>query len=127
MKNGHKTNWFRAVTIISIWMGGLGQWTGAAEMGPVFQVEGGARLATRPDGTTLLTESYRPSERAKTQAAHDFLMFGAVSLGSLSAGGLLNTGGWESVNFTVLPFLIGAAAMVLWLGKLRARLGPAST
>lgn len=77
-------------------------------------------------GTTLLTESYRPSERAKTQAAHDFLMFGAVSLGSFSAGGLLNTGGWESVNFTVLPFLIGAAAMVLWLGKLRARLGPAS-
>jgi MFS family permease len=77
-------------------------------------------------GTTLLTESYRPSERAKTQAAHDFLMFGAVSLGSFSAGGLLNTGGWESVNGTVLPFLIGAAAMVLWLGLLRGRLAPPS-
>ncbi len=33
-------------------------------------------------GTTLLTEAYRPAERAKTQAAHDFLMFGAVSIAS---------------------------------------------
>lgn len=70
-------------------------------------------------GTTLLTEAYRPSERAKAQAAHDFLMFGAVSLGSFSAGGLLNTGGWESVNLTVLPFLAFAAAMVGWLAMRR--------
>lgn len=72
-------------------------------------------------GTTLLTESYRPSERAKAQAAHDFLMFGAVSLGSFSAGGLLNMGGWESVNWTVLPFLAFAGAMVTWLALERGR------
>lgn len=66
-------------------------------------------------GTTLLTEAYLPSERAKTQAAHDFLMFAAVSLASFSAGGLLNTWGWNSVNLTVLPFLGIALLMVLGL------------
>jgi hypothetical protein len=60
-------------------------------------------------GTALLTEAYTPSERAKTQAAHDFLMFGAVSIASFAAGGLLNLWGWHSVNLIVVPFL----AMVL--------------
>lgn len=72
-------------------------------------------------GTTLLTQAYQPSERAKTQAAHDFLMFGAVSLGSLSAGGLLNSGGWETVNLTALPFLAVAAAMVAHLALRRRK------
>ncbi|OIQ78342.1 hypothetical protein GALL_399580 [mine drainage metagenome] len=70
-------------------------------------------------GTTLLTEAYRPSERAKTQAAHDFLMFGAVSLASFSAGGLLNTWGWRSVNLTALPFLALALMAVLGLAARR--------
>lgn len=72
-------------------------------------------------GTALLTEAYRPSERAKTQAAHDFLMFGAVSLASFSAGGLLNAWGWQSVNLTVLPFLGAALIAVIGLGALRWR------
>lgn len=72
-------------------------------------------------GTTLLTEAYRPAERAKTQAAHDFLMFGAVSLASFSAGGLLNAWGWQSVNLTVLPFLGLALIAVAGLGTLRWR------
>ena len=72
-------------------------------------------------GTTLATEAYQPAERAKTQAAHDFLMFGAVSLASFSAGGLLNAGGWQSVNLTVLPFLGLASMAVLGLGLVRRR------
>lgn len=72
-------------------------------------------------GTTLLTEAYRPAERAKTQAAHDFLMFGAVSLASFSAGGLLDAWGWQSVNLTVLPFLGLALIAVAGLGTLRWR------
>lgn len=62
-------------------------------------------------GTTLLTQTYRPSERAKTQAAHDFVMFAVVSLASFSAGGLLNGFGWATVNWSVLPFL----ALTLWM------------
>lgn len=72
-------------------------------------------------GTTLLTEAYNPAERAKTQAAHDFLMFAAVSLGSFSAGGLLNTWGWRSVNLTTLPFLGASLVAVLALGMARRK------
>ncbi len=70
-------------------------------------------------GTTLLTEAYHPSERAKTQAAHDFLMFGAVSFASFASGGLLNLWGWYSVNLTVLPFLAMALIAVFSLSVLR--------
>ncbi len=74
-------------------------------------------------GTSLLTESYQPSERAKTQAAHDFIMFAAVSLASLSAGGILNAWGWQSVNMTVLPFLLLALGAVLSLAWRRRSVG----
>ncbi|MCX7219439.1 MAG: MFS transporter, partial [Burkholderiales bacterium] len=72
-------------------------------------------------GTTLLTEAYRPAERAKIQATHDFLMFGTVSLASLSAGGLLNNWGWRSLNLATLPFLALVLLMVLGLGALRRK------
>ncbi|MBL4739859.1 MAG: MFS transporter [Sneathiella sp.] len=72
-------------------------------------------------GTTLLTEAYRPSERAKTQAAHDFLMFASVSLGSLSAGGLLDLWGWNAINLAVIPFLLIAIVTVFTLALLRRR------
>lgn len=70
-------------------------------------------------GTTLLTEAYTPSERGKTQAAHDFVVFGSASLASFAAGGLLNHGGWQAVNLTALPFLGLALLAVLGLGLLR--------
>jgi len=70
-------------------------------------------------GTTLLTESYRPAERAKTQATHDLAMFGAVTLASFSAGSLLDAWGWRGVNLTALPFLALAACMVALLGLSR--------
>jgi MFS family permease len=76
-------------------------------------------------GTTLLTEAYRPAERAKAQATHDFTMSGVVSLASLSAGSLISRGGWESVNSTVVPFLlvaavaIGGLALRRWRNRIR--------
>ena len=66
-------------------------------------------------GTTLLTEAYRPAERAKAQAAHDFLMFAVVSAASFSAGALLNDWGWGAVNWTAVPLLFVAAAAVAGL------------
>lgn len=74
-------------------------------------------------GTTLLTEAYRPSERAKTQGAHDFLMFGTVSLASLSAGGLLDLWGWEAVNWAVLPPLLAAFTAVFLYWQSRRKQG----
>jgi MFS family permease len=74
-------------------------------------------------GTTLLTEAYRPAERAKAQAAHDFIMFAVVSLGSFSAGALLDGWGWGAVNLVVVPFLVVAAAAVLALAMGGRRVG----
>lgn len=70
-------------------------------------------------GTTLLTETYRPEERARAQAAHDFLMFSAVSVASLAAGGLLEVWGWNGLNLTVVPMLAIAAVAVTMAGRSR--------
>lgn len=72
-------------------------------------------------GTTLLTEAYRPSERVKTQAAHDFLMFGAITAASFSSGALLNAYGWRLVNLAVIPFLAVALTTIIGFAFLRER------
>lgn len=56
-------------------------------------------------GTTLLTTTYLPAEKAKVQALHDFLVFGAVSIASFSAGALLDAAGWDLVNIAAAPLL----------------------
>lgn len=67
-------------------------------------------------GSTLLTEAYRPSERAKTQAAHDFLMFGAITLSTFASGWLLDVYGWRTLNLAVIPFLVVAALAIAAYG-----------
>ena len=37
-----------------------------------------------------MTDCYRPEERAKVQAANDFLVFGSVAIASFSSGQLLD-------------------------------------
>ena len=64
--------------------------------------------------TALVTDCYRPEERAKVQAANDFLIFGSVALASFSSGKLLNAGGWESVNWLVFPPVIVALVLLAW-------------
>jgi len=66
-------------------------------------------------GTTLLTEVYLPAERAKTQAANDFLVFTVVALSSLSSGSLLYHFSWQVVNYAALPFLVVVAIAIIWL------------
>ncbi len=62
--------------------------------------------------TAMVTDCYRPEERAKVQAANDFLVFGTVALASFSSGGLLSTGGWQAVNWLVFPFVALALLMI---------------
>ena len=66
-------------------------------------------------GSALLTECHTPAERAKTQAANDFLIFVMMTMSSLSSGLLLNASGWHAVNMGSLPFLMLATAATLWL------------
>ena len=72
-------------------------------------------------GTTLLTEAYRPSERAKVQATHDFLMYIAISIATFSSGSLLSSFGWHAVNLAVLPMLAIALLMIVVLGMQQKR------
>ncbi len=69
-------------------------------------------------GTTLLTEAYRPSERAKVQGVNDFTVFGTVVVTSLISGALLHGVGWVGVNLFAVPFL-AVAGIVLILFLLR--------
>jgi MFS family permease len=70
-------------------------------------------------GTTLLTECYRPEEKAKVQALNDFLTFSTTAVASFSAGALQNLYGWTTINLAVVPLVLLAAAMILWLRRLR--------
>ena len=63
--------------------------------------------------SSLLTETYQPSERAKVQATNDFLVFGTAAAGSLSAGALLNAYDWDTVNLFALPLITITALAVL--------------
>jgi len=70
--------------------------------------------------TTLLTETYRPEERAKAQALNDFVIFTTVALSSLSAGALQNNYGWRVVNLGLIPLLVVILTVIIW-GKSRRR------
>ena len=64
--------------------------------------------------TTLLTETYRPEERAKAQALNDFAVFTTVALSSLSAGAIQSRYGWQSVNMGLIPMLAVILVCILW-------------
>ena len=66
-------------------------------------------------GTTLLTEAYRPSEKAKTQGLNEIIIFGVQALSSFASGVLVNTAGWRMLNYVSLPLLVLAGAAALWL------------
>lgn len=66
-------------------------------------------------GTTLLTRTYRPVERFKTQAANDFTVFGIQAVASLSAGAVLFTAGWDTLVLLTLPFLLALFAGLFFL------------
>lgn len=69
--------------------------------------------------TSLVTECYRPEERARVQAANDFLVFGSVAVASFSSGRLLDAGGWTAVNGLVFAPVALVLALLAWSGRSR--------
>ena len=65
--------------------------------------------------TTLLTETYSSSEKAKAQALNDFIVFGTVTITSFSSGAIQHALGWQTINIAVIPFLIIVGLSNLWL------------
>jgi MFS family permease len=72
-------------------------------------------------GTTLLTETYRPEERAKAQGANDFTIFAVMAVSSLTSGMTVTSAGWERVNLYALPLLGVVALAVAWLAVMNRR------
>lgn len=80
--------------------------------------------------TAMLTASHAPEERGAVQGMNDFVVFGCVTIASLSSGVLMYSGGedvvlgWTSVNLAMAPFLVLAGAALIWLA-LRPEPNPA--
>jgi MFS family permease len=70
-------------------------------------------------GTTLLTESYAPVEKARAQGANDFAVFATMGVSSFSSGALVSVAGWERMNMLALPVLAVVVVAVVWLARLR--------
>ena len=67
--------------------------------------------------TTLLTTTYQFSEKAKAQALNDFVVFGTVTLTSLSSGAVQQALGWQTVNMMVIPPLVLIVLAILWVRR----------
>ncbi len=65
--------------------------------------------------TDLLTETYRPAEKAKAQALNDFSVFTLVTIASLSAGYFQHNFGWKAVNIGALPLILVILLSIFWL------------
>ena len=76
--------------------------------------------------TNMLAASHAPEERGTVQGMNDALVFGLVTVASLSSGGLMGSAadavaGWTAVNLAMVPFLILAGGALVWLSVRRAR------
>ena len=65
-------------------------------------------------GTTMVTETYRPAEKAIVQGVNDFFVFGAAAISSLLSGVVQTTLGWETVILSTIPLLGLVVIALLW-------------
>ena len=86
-------------------------------MRPVRSAASGGVLAV--GATALLTGSYTPAEKAKTQGINDMLVFVVMGSSSFASGGILYRFGWNALNYTAVPLLVmtGVAIVLLALAR----------
>ena len=74
--------------------------------------------------TTLLTETYRPEERARAQGGNELAIFTVMAISSLSSGFTITNAGWERLNLLALPLIAVVAIAIAWyaLGERRRRM-----
>ena len=71
--------------------------------------------------TSMLAASHAPHERGVVQGMTDMIVFGMVTIASLSSGSLMNCSGgtavegWTAVNLAMVPFLVLAGGALIWL------------
>ncbi len=72
-------------------------------------------------GSTLVTETYAPSEKAAAQGLNDFLVFSSSAAAAFLSGALQQWFGWEMVNLGVLPVIAVSVAASIWLASIQRR------
>jgi len=66
-------------------------------------------------GSTLLTTTYAPAERAKVQASHDFTVYTATATSAALSGVLQAKAGWIVINLAAVPLMAVVVGAALWL------------
>ncbi|MBW4792910.1 MFS transporter [Pseudomonas tolaasii] len=67
-------------------------------------------------GTTLLTSSYHPSEKARVQGVAEFIQYTFTAFSTLAAGPILQLLGWKGMNNIVFPLIAVSAVITLrWM------------
>ncbi len=65
-------------------------------------------------GSTLLTRTYRPEEKARAQGFMDTCVFWTMAVTSFSSGALITTQGWTLLNLgSLLPIALVVAGLVV--------------
>jgi MFS family permease len=65
-------------------------------------------------GTTLLTETYRPEERARAQGTNEQAIFIMMAISSFTSGMTVTTAGWQRVNLLALPLIAVVGVALVW-------------
>ena len=71
--------------------------------------------------STMLSGAHSVEERGRIQGINDMIVFGCVTLASLSSGLLMNcsgstvVAGWTAVNLAMIPLLALTGAALIWL------------
>jgi predicted MFS family arabinose efflux permease len=65
--------------------------------------------------TALLTETYRPAEKAKAQGANELAILAIMATSSFASGMILEANGWQTLNYAAVPFVVAMGIALLWL------------
>ena len=68
-------------------------------------------------GSTLLTRTYQPVERAKVQASHDFIVYATTATAAAMAGFLQQHAGWVVLNMAAIPLMATVVIATIWLAS----------
>ncbi|MEH6813066.1 MAG: MFS transporter [Motiliproteus sp.] len=63
--------------------------------------------------TQLVTQSYSPAEKSKSQAMNEFMVFSVVTMAALASGWMQLTLGWLWLNLAMLPFVVVALLVIV--------------
>jgi MFS family permease len=67
--------------------------------------------------SAMVLTCHTAAEGTRVQSINDFVVFGAMVVGSFVSGGLLATFGWGTVTALILPPVIVSATALLWLQR----------